>query len=292
MFTALLNFYISGILLGGNPTPVPTPSPKTVTVLSASAVPQQNPRNIAPIIRARSAIAVDLKTGMTLFEKKSDDHLPIASITKLMTSIVILENHDINEVMMVSKKASQIEGSKAWLAPGEKITVGNLLYATLVHSANDAAYTLAENDSKSISVFVNKMNQRAQDLGLFNTHFTNPIGLDEAANYSSAYDLTVLGRYAYTKNFIRKASALKELEIASTNGKTIHKLKSTNDLLGSYLKVLGLKTGTTDQAGQCLVAIIENSKGNDILTVVLGSSSRYQETKVLADWVFRSFTWT
>ena len=136
------------------------------------------------------------------------------------------------------------------------------------------------------------MNLKAKELGLNDTHFTNPVGLDDPENYSTAYDLSILGRYAYSKNFIRRAAIIKDMEVSSTNGRLTHKLKSTNDLLGSYLKVLGLKTGTTDLAGECLVAIIENNKGNDILTVVLGSSSRYTETKLLADWVFRTFNWS
>lgn len=310
MLTALLSLYASSKLLGaGLPAPSDANSLKpsadsgvssissletwdSSSLLEATSLPAHNPANIAPVVKAKSVMAVDLQNGMPLYEQNAYAHRPIASITKLMTIAIILEENKLSEVVTVSKEASTVEGSKIWLAPGEKISVENLLYAAIIPSANDAAYALAEYNSGSAENFVTKMNRKAEELGLHDTHFTNPVGLDEPGNYSSAYDLAILGRYAYGKSFIRHAAVIKDMEISSTNGKLTHKLKSTNDLLDSYLKVLGLKTGTTDLAGQCLVAIIENSKGNDILTVVLDSPSRYSETKLLADWVFRTFNWS
>ena len=108
---------------------------------------------------------------------------------------------------------------------------------------------------------------------------------------STAYDLALLSRYAYGKSFVRRAVVKKEMDISSTDSRTKHQLKNTNELLGSYLKILGLKTGTTDEAGECLIAIIEDEKGNDILTVVLNSPERYTETKLLADWIFKAYRW-
>lgn len=291
MLTTLLNFYITGVLLGA-PTPEnPLLHFETQSLLEASAIPEQNNKNIGPVIKARSAIAVDLKTGFPLYEKNIYERLPIASLTKLMTAIIVLEENKLTDVVTVSRQASVTQGSKIWLAAGEKMTIQNLLYAALIPSANDAAYALAEFNSGDVDKFVAKMNKKALELGLYDTHFTNPIGLDEGRNYSSAYDLTLLGRYAFHKDFIKKAGVLRETEISSTDGKLKHKMKTTNDLLKSYLKVLGLKTGTTDKAGQCLIAVIENSKGQEILTVVLDSPDRYQETKILADWIFRTFNW-
>ncbi len=260
-------------------------------LLGASTVPHYNTKNIAPVIRAKSAIAMDANTGFILYEKNSYDRRPIASITKIMTAIIILEENKLDDIVTIAKKTTLVAGSKIWLAPGEKITVANLLYAALIHSANDAAYALATYNSDTPETFVKKMNQKALELDLKDTHFTNPVGFDEEGNYSSAYDLAILGRYAYEKEFVRKAAVIKEMEISSTNGKLTHKISTTNDLLGSYLKVLGLKTGTTAEAGQCLVAIIESEKGHDIITVLLDSNARYQETKVLADWIFRTYNW-
>lgn len=293
MLTSLISLYASTKLLGAELPGDRMNTFNSNTLLEATAIPKEDPLNIAPILKAKSVLAVDLNNGMLLYEQNGYDRRAIASITKLMTTTIILEENKLDDIVTVSKAASQVEGSKAWLAPGEKISVENLLYSSLIHSANDAAYALAEyNSNGEVTNFVAKMNQKAQELGLRDTHFTNPIGLDEPENYSSAYDLAILGRYAYGKSFIRRAAVIKEMEVSSTNGKFTHKLKSTNDLLGSYLKVLGLKTGTTDLAGQCLIAIIENGKGDDILTVVLDSPSRYSETKLLADWVFRTFNWS
>jgi len=293
MLTALLSLYASTKLLGAELPGDAVDAWNSNSLLEATAIPEHDTANLEPILKAKSVLAVDLKNGMLLYERNGYDHRSIASITKLMTVTIILEENKLSDVVTVSKTASQVEGSKIWLAPGEKISVENLLYAALIPSANDAAYALAEyNSGGNITDFVAKMNQKAQELGLHDTHFTNPIGLDEPGNYSSAYDLSILGRYVYNKSFVKRAAVIKEMTISSTNGKLNHELKSTNDLLGSYLKVLGLKTGTTDLAGQCLIAIIENSKGDDILTVVLDSPSRYDETKLLADWVFRTFSWS
>jgi D-alanyl-D-alanine carboxypeptidase (penicillin-binding protein 5/6) len=110
-------------------------------------------------------------------------------------------------------------------------------------------------------------------------------------NTSTAYDLALLSRYAYGKSIVRRTVVKKEMEVDSTDGKIKHQLKNTNELLGGYLKILGLKTGTTDEAGECLITIIEDDKGDDVLTVVLNSPERYTETKLLADWVFRAYKW-
>lgn len=292
MLTTLLSLFTAGSLLIPNFSDPPINNWQSSSLLEVSSLPKVKESNLGPVIKAKSAIAVDLKTGLTLYEKNIHDQRSIASITKLMTVVIILEENKMDDVVTVPQKITTVQGTKIWLAPGEKITVENLLYAALIPSANDAAYTLANYNSKgNIDEFVKKMNQKALELGLYDTHFTNPIGLDEEGNYSSAYDLTLLGRYAYSKAFIRQATVLKDREISSTNGRLVHKLKTTNDLLNSYLKVLGLKTGTTDQAGECLIAVIENDKGRDILTVTLGSPDRYKETKILADWVFRSYNW-
>jgi len=349
MIATLLSLYAAGTLSFSN---TPATSPHTMpwndqTSLEATPVPQRNPAEIGPVIKAKSAIAVDLKNGLILYEKNIHDALPIASLTKLMTGVIILEENNVKETVEVSKNAARTEGSKIWLAPGEDISVESLLYGILIPSANDAAVALAEHNADSVEKFVEKMNNKALELGLIATTFVNPTGLNEPPdnqvlpgksgspasgtpstqetvttrgkaatgetaqagqtaaeilglnetpskrlqNYSTAYDLTLLARYAYGKSFVRRAVIKKEMEVSSTDEKTIHKFKNTNELLDSYLNVLGLKTGTTDEAGECLIAIIENEQGHDILTVVLNSPDRYRETKILADWVFRAYKW-
>jgi D-alanyl-D-alanine carboxypeptidase (penicillin-binding protein 5/6) len=329
MINTILSLYVTGLLtFGGNmASPMHTMPWNGGAPLSASAVPQKQAGEIAPVIKAKAAIAVDLDNGIILYEKNIYDSLPIASLTKLMTAVVILEENNLSDTVKVSKNAAKTLGTKIWLAPGEKISVENLIYCILIPSANDAATALAEYNSVTIEKFAEKMNAKARDLGMLSTNFINPTGLNETfvpdekvqktknekdriletipglffgnpvseikptQNISTAYDLALLSRYAYGKSIVRRTVVKKEMTVESTDSKIQHQLKNTNELLGGYLKILGLKTGTTDEAGECLITIIEDDKGNDILTVVLNSPERYTETKVLADWVFRAYKW-
>lgn len=260
-------------------------------LLSVSAIPVKREGFISPVIEAHSSIAMDNQTGEILYEKSAHERRQIASITKLMTAIIILEENDLNSVVTVSAKANGEDGSQMFLRTGEKITVENLLYGLIINSANDAAITLAEFNAETVDKFVEKMNQKALSLGLINTHFQNPVGFDHRQNYSSAYDVAKLSRYAYQKQFIQKAAEIKELKIQSVDQAYTHELESTNELLGSYLNIKGLKTGHTDQAGLCLVSIAENDQYHDIITVVLGSPARFRESKILIDWTFRAYIW-
>ncbi len=321
MITTLLGLYTNLVIAGENP--MNTSSANLVhtmpwsdnRLLDPQKIPSKNNVSIAPVIKAKAALAIDLESGVVLYEKNIHEPLAIASLTKLLTGIIIIENHKLDEVVTISRKASATDGSKAWLAAGEKITIENLLYSIFIHSANDAAVALAEYDSGDVASFVEKMNEKSRTIGMLNSHFINPIGLDEDENYTeetensneqpltaeqelanktnvaTAYDLGVLAKYAYGKNFIKQAASTKELEVSSTDGALVHKLKNTNELLGSYLHVIGLKTGTTDLAGQCLITIIEQPNGEKILTIMLNSPDRFTETKILADWVTRNYNW-
>ena len=259
--------------------------------LSVNPIPTKKAEFIAPVLSAGSIISIDEETGSTLYEKNAHQSRQIASLTKLMTAVIILEENELSSIVKVPGVANSQDGSQMFLHTDEEITVENLMYGLMINSANDAALALAEYNAGSIDKFVEKMNKKAEELNLKETHFQNPIGLDNKDNYSSAYDLANLARYIYQKDFIRKATVIKEMEVKSTDGKTTHKLKSTNDLLDSYLKIKGLKTGTTDKAGQCLVAVAENASTNEIITIVLGSPARFSESKVLIDWTFRAYTW-
>lgn len=326
MLTTLISIFASGTLLANDlstPSPHVMPWNEDITV-EATSIPHKKEENIAPILSAKSAIVVDLKNGMILYEKNIHEILPIASLTKLMTAILVLEENELDETATISQHSVRTPGSKIWMYEGEQLSVQDLLYASLINSANDAATALAEHNSGNIETFVEKMNLRAKELGLHSTKFFNPTGLDEYAensttiaqedgdseeendstppaspensettlnNQSSAFDLAMLARFAYGKSFIRKAAIIREHIIYARNLNVEHKLENTNRLLNTYLNVLGLKTGTTDTAGQCLIAIIRNENNKDILTVVLGSKDRYEDTKMLADWTFRTFTW-
>lgn len=300
MLNSLLSLYIASIL-GLSPTPANIPgAPNGSATLAAATLsddpasaskPIKDALHISPIIGARGSIAQDINSGEVLFEKNPDERLKIASITKLMTLLIVLDENKLDDVVTVSRTAAGTPGSTMFLAAGEQITEENLIYGALINSANDAAVALAEHNAGSSAAFVVKMNNKAKDLGLTNTHFSNPVGLDDSDNYSSSRDIANLGKYLYHNPLIKKIAKIKNMDVRSVNGNYTHKLESTNKLLDSYLKINGLKTGTTDDAGRCLIAVAENKDGHEIVTVVLNSPDRFGESKILIDWVFRAFTW-
>jgi serine-type D-Ala-D-Ala carboxypeptidase (penicillin-binding protein 5/6) len=263
-------------------------------LVEAKIMPIKNPAYISPIIQAKSAIGIDLNSGSVLYEKNPHQRLAIASITKLMTIMIIMEENNLTDVATVSANAASTGGSRMDLQPGEQITLENLLYGAIIQSANDSAVALAEYNAGSVEKFVEKMNLKAARLGLLNTHYSNPIGLDDPNNYSSVYDLAKLGKYIYQKELIKKAGSTVEMNVTSVSKDITHKLTSTNDLLSADnlgFKFKGLKTGKTDAAGLCLVTVAENEKGNEVLSVVLNSPDRFLETKILVDWLFRAYNW-
>ncbi len=253
--------------------------------------PIKNTDMIRPVIGASSAIAIDLNTGEVLFEKNIHEKRSIASITKLMTATIILDENNLDEIVTVSANANMQIGSTMNLRTGEQISIRNLLYGALVHSGNDAAVALAEHNAGSVEAFVEKMNKKSIELGLAESQFKNPTGLDQNGHYSSSYDIAKLGRNIYQNSFIKEVVQTKSIKVYSADNSYSHNLENTNQLLDSYLNVKGLKTGKTDAAGLCLTAITENNSQNQILTVVLNSPARFKESKILTDWVFRAYTW-
>lgn len=295
MLSTFLTLYAGSVMSGniGLPVNLPTVIAWQNQIVQEQNSPQKNPYYIAPVIEAKAAIAVDFETGAILYEKNSHEPLPIASITKLMTALIIAEEDSPTSQVTISHQASIQEGSKLWLKEGQVFTVEDLLYATIIASANDATYALAEHNSQQEEAFVQKMNQKSAALGMKSTHFITPTGLyDEYSdNISTAYDLFILARTAFDKPLIKKAAGIYEYSIQATHPNEEYSFTNRNELLRSYLKVLGLKTGTTDRAGECLVAVIENSEGDRIITVLINSRDRYSETKILADWIFRAYKW-
>ena len=204
--------------------------------------------------------------------------------------LIILEEEDLDSVVTVSYNAANTEGSKVWLGTGETITVESLLYGLLIPSGNDCAVALAEFNAGSEENFVAKMNQKAKQLDLNETYFTSASGLDDQG-YSTAKDLAFLSMYLLKNDFIRNITSLTSATVTGTDGYPTHNLTSTNQLLGSYLNVKGLKTGKTGAAGECLITVAENEQNHEILTVILGSQDRFGETKLLLDWLYNSYIW-
>ncbi len=260
---------------------VSSPSPKS---------PFKKGSSMAPMLSAESIYAIDLETNTPLVVRDIFTRRPIASIEKLVTAMVILDRHKLDEKVTVSKNAADQEGSQMGLKSGEEISMESLLTGMLINSGNDAAVALAEFDAGTEEVFVFKMNEKARSLGLKDTHFSNAKGFDEAENYSTAYDTMLFSRAALGYSFIRKTVAIKSLTVTSASGKTKHALENTNELLENpYWKVTGLKTGRTPGAGQSFVSLMKGPGDREILTVMLDSPNRFKETKILLDWILRNY---
>jgi serine-type D-Ala-D-Ala carboxypeptidase (penicillin-binding protein 5/6) len=223
-----------------------------------------------PEIGARSAVLVDARDGHVLYERAPRARRPIASATKLMTALLALERFPLRKRLRAAPyRAAQAE-SRIDLRPGERISVGDLLRALLLESANDAAVTLARGAAGSVERFVDVMNERAQELGLANTHFANPIGLDERGNFSSALDLSRLARRLLRNETFAEIVDLPRARLGT--GARPRIVDNRNDLVARVPWIDGVKTGHTLGAGYVLVGAGER-KGAQLVSVVLGDSS-------------------
>ena len=236
-----------------------------------------------PKLSADAYLVVNGTTGEVLAKHDAAERLPIASITKVMTVLVALERAKPSEVATVSARAAAVGGATAGLHPGQRITVGELVRAALIASANDATTALAEHAGGTVERFVELMNARARSLGLRDTHFVAPHGLDAPGHLSSARDVTKLARVAMRRTLIRETVD----DTSATVGGRV--LPGWNDLLHRDLSVemLGVKTGHTNDAGWCQVAAARDSRGFTIYATVLGSPTRSQRNDDLAtllDW--------
>ena len=225
----------------------------------------------APAVSAQTFIVENPATGEILAQKGAWGKAPIASITKLMTVIVTLDNAKLDDVVRVRSGAAAVGESTINLHAGERLTVGDLIKAALIQSANDAADALALHVGKgNRAAFVALMNEKAKELGLEHTHFATPDGLDTAGNYSTAFDVTKLAQAAMAHPEVRSVVKLKTGSIAG--GRQLH---TWNDLLGVFRGLYGVKTGHTNRAGWCEVAAVKRN-GVTLYTTVLGSPTRSQ----------------
>ena len=236
-----------------------------LAVLAAAPATAQGPR-----ITGTNAVVIEAGSGMTAYAKGADERRPIASTTKLMTALVVLENARLSDVYEAPRYRGLAVESKINLREGERMSVADLLRALLIASANDAAETLAQGVSGSRAAFVRQMNRRAVELGLKNTHFANPIGLDEVGNYSSARDLAKLTLELRRSSFFRKV--VDSPVVSLRTGSTPRTLANRNQLVRRFSWVDGVKTGHTQQAGYVLVAS-GSRRGVPLISVVLGTPS-------------------
>jgi len=247
-------------------------------------------------IEAEAAIIIDYKSKKILFEKNPEKKLAPASLTKIMTAILVLEKANLEDVIICKKPILEMAKKAEYkmdLKEGEKIKAKDLLFGLLINSAGDAAYVLADWIGKGTDNFVKLMNQKAKTLNLLNTNFKNPSGTDEPNHFSTAKDLAFLSLYALENETFREIVKTKEKTVCSIDKTICHHLKQTNLLLGEYenYKILGVKTGKTKEAGGCLISFAENKKGNKIVTVILNSKNRFEETKKMIEWTFSNFKW-
>lgn len=245
-------------------------------------------RDTVPQITAKAALIFDIENKKVLYEKNPKQRLPIASLTKIMTAIVALENPRKDNRYIVRKEDLVGENSMG-LTEGEVLTLEELLYGLILPSGNDAAEVLAHNYKDGRKGFIKAMNNKSKALGIKDTNFTNPSGLEgDGDQYSTSYDLMVMTHYGLS-NFplFAKVVATYELTIeANQNHKAYYLVNETN-LISSYPGVKGVKTGYTPEAGFCLVTYLDY-KGNKIIGVILGSENRRQEMKDLLDYSLKS----
>jgi D-alanyl-D-alanine carboxypeptidase (penicillin-binding protein 5/6) len=237
-----------------------------------------------PPVSAAAAVVVDLDAGQTLYAAHAEDALPPASTAKLMTALLALQSGSMDRMVTVSPVAAATEGSRMGLLSGEKLSVSDLMYGLLIPSGNDAAVALAELIAGDERTFVARMNSTAVAMGLKNTHFANSHGMDAPDGYTSAYDLYLLTKAAFGYPLFSRIVALPKATAAG------HALETTNELLGQYPGADGVKTGTTDLAGECLVASVSQGK-HRLLVVLLGSKDRYQDARTLFDFARAGWGW-
>lgn len=236
----------------------------------------------APRISARSAILYDPVNDKILYAKNIYTKRPIASVTKIMTAMVVLDTLKLDQKVCVSKKASLSQPSKVYLVTGEQYTVRDLLYAILLNSGNDAAVCLAEAAGGSEWGFVQKMNAKARRLGLRNTRYVNASGLPGKGQYSTAYEQARVIEHAMRYPFLRKAMSRKYHKIKRPNGKSI-KLRNHNKLLWNYSKDVVGKTGFTRAAGRCYLGYAKHGYRR-VIVCVLNSPSMWGDSKNLLDY--------
>lgn len=242
-----------------------------------------------PVINSKAAVIYDRETKQVLWGKKEMERRAMASTTKIMTAIVVLENTNLSDVVTISKKAANTGGSVLHINTGDKITVLHLLYGLLLRSGNDAAVALAEYVGENVEGFATMMNQKAKELNLENTHFVTPHGLDNEDHYTTAYELALLTDYAL-QNEIFKTIVNSKTATITINGVN-RVLYNTNELLGNLTGVDGVKTGFTGNAGRCLVTSTTRN-GKQIIVVVLGADTKKQRTQdsiKLIEYAFKNF---
>lgn len=245
--------------------------------------------NTEPSINSRSAIIYERSSGTILYRKNENKKIKMASTTKIMTAIVVIEKSNLDDIVTISRKAAGTGGSRLGLHAEDKISVHDLLYGLLLCSGNDAAVALAEYVGGDVSHFANLMNSKTSELGLTSTHFVTPHGLDNDDHYTTAYELALITNYALKNETFRKIVGTKIYNV-SINGYSKN-LSNTNELLGNLDGVYGVKTGFTNGANRCLVTSVKRNN-MDLICIVLGADTKKDRTKdscQLIEYAFQNY---
>ena len=239
-------------------------------------------------LSAQSAVLMDADSGQVLYECNADTRLPMASTTKIMTALCAFELGELTDVIRVDARAVGIEGSSVYLSAGERLTLHQLLYALLLSSANDAAVAIAIGTAGSVEAFVAHMNQKAKALGLKNTHFENPHGLDDEEHYTTAYELALITRELLSHPLLATICATRKTTIPQGNAPNARLLVNHNKLLRNYAGCIGVKTGFTKRSGRCLVSAAER-EGLTLIAVTLNAPDDWNDHTRLLDAGFDAY---
>ena len=268
--------------------------PLLVRPLSVAAVEEETLSVCLPrlhdvgAISAQSAVLIDADSGQILYGKQENERLPMASTTKIMTALCAVELSDVTDVITVSPAAVGVEGSSVYLYEGEQLTLGQLLYALLLESANDAAVAIAIGVAGSVEEFVAYMNQKAEELRLQDTHFENPHGLDAEEHYTTAYDLALTARALLAHPMLRTVVSTRKMTIPLNGTQGVRSLLNHNKLLRNYQGAIGVKTGFTKRSGRCLVSAAERD-GLTLIAVTLHAPDDWNDHTRMLDAGFAAY---
>lgn len=259
-----------------------------IMILIISFLPLKGAEAAILRVDAVSAIAIDSKTGTVLFDQNAHKVIPMASTTKIITSLVALECSNLDEVVEISKNAASVRGSTVGYKAGDKVTMRELLYGLMLRSGNDCAIAIAEGISGSVPEFCELMNEFALSIGLLDSHFESPHGLDSLAHYSSAYDLALVTKKAKEIDEFNKIVSTKL--IGEEEGvKFTREFNNINKLLYQEPNCTGVKTGYTGQAGKCLVSSFKVDDKNEIIVVTLNCTPRWRESQKIYEYVKENY---
>ncbi len=287
MWEGILNLILTLILLRSNGSAVLNNDLKIINL---------NPNAPEISVAADKSAVLSLDDRVFFYAHNADQTQPIASITKLMTALVFIENNPGWDTTYTITEADQVEGGHLNLFPGEEVIISDLFKTSLIASDNGATLALVHATELSEADFVKKMNEKALALGLKRTSFADPVGLSDQ-NISTAREVALLAKAALAQEKIRQATETKDYEFGTIGGR-VKKVESTDYLLfdseKNNFQVLGGKTGYTDKAGYCFVGRFKDGNGREIISVVLNSSGkneRFKESKSLVNWVFSNYDW-